>query len=147
MSTHLPRVGAMQPSRPGPTRTADPRPPDHFPGRGRYRAYIAFGSCGLFLMLSSLLVLRVVWDLSEGEAAWNALMESFANPIYRLYHVLALIGLVWFSVRFFRLFPKTQPPRLGPAPRPPDAVFLVGLNGAFVLVNLLAILILRGTIL
>lgn len=141
-----PRVDSMKPTRPGPTRTAPPRPPDQFPSQGRYRSYIAFGSCGAFLMLSGLLVLRAVWDLGNGEAAWNACLASFRNPIYVLYHLAALIGLVWFTLRFFHLFPKTQPARIGPMKRPPDALFALALNGAFAVVSLVVVLILWGAI-
>jgi fumarate reductase subunit C len=136
----------MQPSRPGRTRTADPRPPDQFPARGRYRSYILFGSCGALLMISSLLVLRAVRALGEGEAAWNGLLADFGHPLYLAYHVVALVGIVWFTLRFFRLFPKTQPARIGPAPRPPDAFFAVALNGAFVVVSAALVAILWGVV-
>ena len=58
MSELEPRVDAMKPSKPGPTRTAPPRPPDKFPGKGRYPSYLAFGACGAFLMISASLVIR-----------------------------------------------------------------------------------------
>ena len=63
MSHARARVDAMKPSRPGPTRTAPPRMPDQFWTQGRYRGYIAFGSCGFFLMMVGLLLLRAVWVL------------------------------------------------------------------------------------
>jgi len=141
-----PRLDAMRASKPGKTRTADPRPPDQFPMGGNYRSYILFGSCGIFLLLTSLLLLRVVGALGAGEEAWNALMASFQNPLYIGYHVIAFVALVWFTLRFFRLFPKTQPPTLGPAPRPPDAFFLVALNAAFVAVTAGLSLLLWGVI-
>ncbi len=147
MSNARPRLDAMRPSQPGPTRTADPRPPDKFPGRGNYLGYVLFGSCGVFLLLSSILVLRIVWALAAGEAAWNDLMAQFQNPIYVAYHVLAFVGLVWFTLRFFSLFPKTQPAKIGPAPRPPDAFFAVALNGAFAVVTAALAAILWGAVL
>ena len=142
-----PRVDAMKPRRAGPTRTAPPHPPEQFPFRGRYLGYVAFGSCGIFFLLSGLILLRAVWALGEGPQAWQGLLEDFANPGYLVYHALALGGLVWFTLRFFRLFPKTQPPRIGPAKRPPDAVFAVALNAAFVVVSALLVLVLWGTLL
>ena len=126
------RIDAMKPSRPGPTRTAPPRMPDHFPSQGRYRAYLAFGSCGFFLVAVGLLLLRAVWVLGEKDpAAWERLLTGYANPIYLVFHAIALLALVWFGARFFRIFPKTQPPKIGPFPRPPDAFFAVALHGAF----------------
>jgi len=134
----------MKPSRPGPTRTAPPRPPDQFPGGGRYRAYVAFGACGGFLLVSGLLILRAAWALGSGPQAWQELLEGFRSPLARIYHLAALVGIVWFTLRFFRLFPKTQPPRIGPAPSPPDAFFSVALNGAFLVVSVLLVLVLWG---
>jgi fumarate reductase subunit C len=139
------RVDAMRPQRPPPTRTAPPRMPDAFPTRGNYLAYVAFGACGFFLMTVGLLVLRTVWTLGHHDpAAWQALLTSYAHPLYVAFHALALVAMTWFALRFFRLFPKTQPPRIGPMRRPPDAFFAVALNGGFVLVSLVAVAILWG---
>jgi fumarate reductase subunit C len=119
--------------------------PDQFWVRGRYRAYIAFGACGFFLMTVALLVLRTVWTLGHHDAAaWDALLASYAHPLYVAFHVLALVAVTWFALRFFRLFPKTQPPTVGPLRRPPDVFFAVALNGGFVLVSLVAAAILWG---
>jgi fumarate reductase subunit C len=136
----------MQPSRPGPTRTAPPRRPDGFPGKGNYRSYIAFGCGGFFLMTLSLLVLRAVWALGNGEAAWQRLQTGFQNPLYVIYHALAFLWLTWFILRLFRLFPATQPKRIGPFQRPPDALLVAGLSGAFVVVTLVVAAILWGTV-
>lgn len=140
------RDDAMKPRRPGPTRTAAPRAPARFPWGYGYRSYVAFGSCGIFLLLSGLLVLRAVWNLGSGETAWNELLADFARPSYLVYHALALVGIVWFTLRFFRLFPKTQPTRIGPARKPPDVVFVAGLTGAFVLSTALLAAVLWGVL-
>jgi fumarate reductase subunit C len=142
--TARPRIDTMKPSGPARTRTAPPRLPDKFWTRGNYRGYIAFGSCGVFLMLVPLLVLRAVWALGDGQPAWDAVRQSFRNPIYVVFHAVALVALVWFSLRFFRLFPKTQPPNIGPLPRPSDAFFAATLNGGFALAALLLVLVLWG---
>jgi fumarate reductase subunit C len=119
--------------------------PDQFWTRGRYRGYVAFGACGFFLMTVGLLVLRTVWTLGHHDAAaWDALLASYAHPLYVAFHVVALVATTWFALRFFRLFPKTQPPRIGPLRRPPDAFFAVALNGGFLLVSLIAAAILWG---
>ena len=144
MSHSQPVVDAMKPAKPGPTRTAAPRPPDGFPSRGNYRAYIAFGMGGFFLFTLSLLVLRAVWALGNGEAAWSRVQASFQNPLYVIYHAVAFVWLTWFILRLFRLFPATQPKRIGPFQRPPDALLVAGLSGAFVLVTLVVAAILWG---
>jgi len=146
MSHARPVVDAMKPSKPGPTRTAPPRAPDGFPRSGNYRGYIAFGFGGFFLMTVSLLVIRSVWALGNGEAAWNGVQGSFQNPIYVLYHALAFGWLTWFILRLFRMFPATQPKRIGPFKRPPDAVLVAGLTGAFVVVTIALVVILSGVL-
>lgn len=141
------RIDAMKASQPGPTRTAPPRMPDQFWSRGRYRGYIAFGACGFFLLTVSLLLLRAVWVLGDHDpAAWGRLLAGYANPIYVVFHAVALLALVWFGLRFFRVFPKTQPPSIGPFPRPPDAFFAVALNGAFVAATALGVAVLWGAL-
>lgn len=142
-----PRVDAMRPRTPGSTRTADPRPPDRYPARGRYPAYIAFGACGFFLMSLALLVLRAVWVLGAHDVnAWAGMLEGFANPIYLVYHGVALIAMVWFALRTFRRVPATQPPRLGRVKRPPGPVLVAGLDGVFLLVSLVTVLLLWGVL-
>jgi fumarate reductase subunit C len=138
----------MKPSRPGPTRTAPPRPPDHFPAKGRYLSYVLFGACGFFLMVQGLLLLRAVRALGTGDpAAWTALLESFTHPAYLVYHVLAFFFLTWFILRLFKVFPATQPRRFGPLKRPPDGVIFAGLVGAFVVVSAIVTLVLWGALL
>ena len=144
MSHARPVVDAMKPLKPGATRTARPRPPDGFPSRGNYRGYIAFACGGFFLMTLSFLVLRAVWALGSGEAAWNRVQGNLQNPLYVIYHALAFLWLSWFILRLFRLFPATQPKRIGPFPRPPDALLVAGLSGAFVVVTLAVAAILWG---
>ncbi len=141
------RVDAMRPSRPGRTRTATPRMPDQYWTRGRYLPYIAFGSCGFVLFAVGFGLLRAVWVLGDHDpAAWQALLRSYAHPLYVAFHLLALIALTWFGLRFFGLFPRTQPPRIGPFPRPPDLFFRLALNGAFALVSLALVLVLGGAL-
>ena len=136
MSHARPVVDAMKPGKPGATRTAPPRKPDGFPGRGNYRSYIAFACGGFFLMTVSFLVLRAVWALGNGEAAWNTVQASFQNPLYVIFHALAFLWLSWFILRLFRLFPATLPRRLGPVKPPPAGVLVAGLSGIFVVVTL-----------
>jgi hypothetical protein len=141
------RVDAMKPSRPGRTRVADASPPPNFWSRGNYLPYLAFGSCGALLLLVAFGILRLVWTLGDGDpAAWNAIFTSYGHPLFLAFHAFALVALTWFTFRFFRLFPKTQPPKLGPLPRPPDVVFLLGLAGAFTVATVLVALVLGGAL-
>ncbi|MCH7707073.1 MAG: hypothetical protein IH884_01200 [Myxococcales bacterium] len=117
---------AMQPKKPGTTRTAPPKMPDGFPGKGRYRTYVAFETTGLIYLLMGFIILRAIWQLGAGEAGWNGVMDAYQNPIMIGFHLLALVGVIFVGVRFFWLFPKAQPPRIGPV-RPPPAAILKGM--------------------
>lgn len=141
------RIDAMRSSRPGATRSAPPRMPDLYPLRGRYLPYIAFGSCGLLLLLVGFGILRGVWVLGEHDpGAWRAHLESYRHPLALLFHLVALLAISWFGLRMIRLFPKTQPPRIGPLKSPPGPVLLFGLRTAFVLSGFLVALVLGGAI-
>ena len=135
---------AMSPSHPGRTRTAPPQRPGTWPSQSRTRMYLLFGFTGFFYMLAGLIALRVLWTLGEGPDQWASLMESLANPIYIGFHVLTLVSVIFVGIRFFSLFPKAQPARIGPAKPPPAAVFFVGLYGAWIGVTVLYVAILAG---
>jgi fumarate reductase subunit C len=146
MSHARPRLDAMRPKTLGPTRTADPRPPDRFPFGGNYGPYLLFGSCGALLLLTSLIVIEFLMALGGGQAKYEAFMTRIHGGAYQAFFWIALIGLVWFTVRFLGLFPKTQPFRMGPMKRPPVPVMLAGLYGAFVALNLVVAVILGGVL-
>ena len=63
-----------------------------------------------------------------------------------VFHLLTLVSVVFVGVRFFRLFPKAQPPRIGPAKPPPAPVIVAGLYAAWIGVTLLFVLVLAGGI-
>jgi len=135
----------MSPSRPGRTRTAPPLMPAQFPAQGHYRTYMLFGACCVFFLLSSLLCLRVVDALATGPDAWNELMREFRHPLYLAYNVAALAGFVFTTRRFFfQLFAKSQPPRIGPFPRPPLALIPPALGVAWLAATALIFCILWG---
>ena len=137
---------AMTPSQPGRTRTAPPPLPGQFPLAGRYRSYTLFSWTGVLYLLLGFLVLRVVWALGEGAAAFDAVIASFDSPIYIAFHLLALVGVCFVAVRFFGLFPKAQPPRIGPAKPPPAPVILTALYAAWIGITLLVSAILAGVL-
>ena len=70
--------------------------------------------------------------LAAGPERWTAMQAQLANPIYIWFHVLCLISVAFVAVRFFSLFPKAQPPKIGPAKPPPGPVILAGLYGAWI---------------
>ena len=137
---------AMQPKKPGSTRTAAPQMPPKFPMSGRYRAYTLFDWTGLIYLILGFLALEIVWALGSGAAEWAALTERLTNPIYVAFHVLALISVIFVGVRFFRLFPKAQPASIGPLKPPPGPVIQGMLYGAWLAVTVVFAGILAGVI-
>lgn len=135
---------AMQPSRPGSTRTAPPQIPDDFWARPRMRRYLLFDASAALALLTGLLVLRVAWALRDGPQAWQALLADFAHPLYLAFHALTLASLLFVGVRFFRLFPKSQPARIGPAKSPPRPVLHAMLYVAWIAVTVALVVVLGG---
>jgi fumarate reductase subunit C len=116
------------------TRTAPPRMPAEFPLAGRYRTYTIFGATGLLYLLMGFVALRVVWALGSGEAAWNAIQHQLAHPGYLVFHAVCFAAVIFVGVRFFRLFPKAQPAKIGPAKPPPRPIFHAMLYAAWIAV-------------
>ena len=137
---------AMHPATPGRTRTAPPMAPPKFPLQGRYTLYTLFGWTGVLYLLVPLVALRAIWALGSGEAAWNDLMAQFTHPLYIAFHLLSLLAVLFVGVRFFRLFPKAQPPRLGPAKPPPRPLIHVGLYAGWLGLTVALGAILAGVI-
>ncbi len=135
---------AMTPHRPGSTRTAAPQVPDTFWSQPRMRTYLLFDATGIPYLMLGLIVLRVAFALGRGPEAWQALMQDFSNPLYLVFHGIALISVIFVGVRFFRLFPKAQPARLGPIKPPPRPVLHAGLYAAWIAVTLALLVVLGG---
>ena len=137
---------AMAPSKPGRTRTAPPLLPDQFPFEGRYRAYTLFDATGILYLLLGYLALGTVWALGSGETGWNMVMATYRSGVYVVFHLIAIVGVIFVGVRFFGFFPKSQPPRIGPAKPPPQPVILAMLYAVWVGVAGLMTIILAGGI-
>ncbi len=135
---------AMTPSTPGSTRTAPPTVADDFWSRPRMRTYLLFDATGIIYTLIGFLALRVAWALRDGEASWNAMLESFQHPLYLAFHVVALVSVLFVGVRFFRLFPKAQPAKLGPAKPPPAPILHAMLYAAWIGASAALLAILGG---
>jgi fumarate reductase subunit C len=134
----------MAPSRPGSTRVAPPQLPEDFWRQPRMRTYLLFDATGIVYLLVGLVALRVAWALGRGPEAWAALLQSFASPLYLAFHALALASAVFVGVRFFRLFPKSQPARIGPLAPPPRPLIHALLYAAWAAVTLALLVVLGG---
>lgn len=135
---------AMQPRRPGSTRTAPPSVPDDFWTRPRMLTYLLFDATGIVYILVGLVALRVAWALAAGPERWNALLASFASPGYVVFHLIALVSALFVGVRFFRLFPKAQPASIGPAKPPPRPVLHAMLYAAWIGITVILLAVLGG---
>jgi fumarate reductase subunit C len=127
------------------TRTAPPQLPDQYPFSGRYRSYMLFGATSIVYLLLALLALRVVWALGDGRAAFERVIAGFENPLYVAFHVFALVCVCFVGVRFYGLFPKAQPPRIGPL-RPPRRIIHVMLYAIWIGTTALFAAILAGAL-
>jgi len=112
----------------------------------RIRTYLLFDATGIVYLLLGLVALRVVWALGAGPEVWDATIASLSNPLYIAFHVLGLVSVIFVGVRFFRFFPKSQPPRIGPVKPPPQPVILAGLYAAWIGLTLGVAFILAGGI-
>jgi fumarate reductase subunit C len=135
---------AMQPSRPGRTRTAPPQLPDDFWTRPRMLTYLLFDATGIVYFLVGFVALRVAWALGAGEAAWNSLLLEFSHPAYLVFHGIALLSVLFVGVRFFRLFPKSQPAHIGPAKPPPRPILHAMLYAAWIGITAVLLVVLGG---
>jgi fumarate reductase subunit C len=137
---------AMAPSKPGRTRTAPPQMPTSWWSAPRIRTYLLFDMTGFVYMLLGFVALRLVWALGEGPVVFSETLESFGHPLYIAFHLFSLVCVILVGVRFFRLFPKAQPPAIGPLKPPPGPVILAGLYGAWIAVTVVFSLILAGVL-
>ena len=138
---------AMSPSTPGRTRTAPPQMPAQFPTQGRYLTYTLFGSTGILYLLCGFGALRAVWILGEhSPSAWQAFQREYATAPLIALHVVCFAAVIFVGVRFFSLFPKAQPAKIGPAKPPPRAILHAGLYVAWIAVSGGLALIMAGGI-
>jgi fumarate reductase subunit C len=136
----------MTPSKPGRTRTAPPQMPAQFPTQGRYFTYTLFGATGLVYLLCGFGILRAVWMLGSGPTAWQALQRDYAQTPLIVLHAVFLAAVIFVGVRFFSLFPKAQPAKIGPAKPPPRPILHAGLYAAWIAVSGGLALIMAGGI-
>jgi fumarate reductase subunit C len=121
--------------------------PGNWPSSTRYRTYLAFDFTGVIYLLAGFAVLGAARAFAKGPEAWSALLASYRSPLWLLFHALALASVVFVGVRFFGLFPKAQPARIGPAKPPPRPLLHAMLYAAWIGATVLLCAILGGAIL
>ena len=137
---------AMAPPKPGRTRTAPPQTPSTWWGSKRILTYLLFDATGIIYFLVAFLAIRLISALGDGPIAWQAELDRLENPLYIAFHLLCLISVIFVAVRFFRLFPKAQPPMIGPLKPPPAAVIHTMLYVVWIGITVLMTAILAGVL-
>lgn len=137
---------AMAPSAPGSTRTAPPVQPGSWQTSRRMKQYSRFGMTGWVYLLASISAIEMVYALGSGPEAYERMQGVFGHPLMVLFHAICLFSVGYVVVRFFGLFPKAQPARIGPLKPPPGPVIAATLYGAWVGITLVLSAILAGGI-
>lgn len=137
---------AMAPPKPAKTRAAPPQMPSTWWSAPRIRTYLLFDATGFIYLLVGFVAIRMIRALADGPAAWQSAMTSLEHPIYIAFHVLCFVSVLFVGVRFFRLFPKAQPPSIGPIKPPPGAVIQGGLYALWIGITVVMSAALAGAI-
>ena len=137
---------AMQPARAGPHAHGAAAAAGPVPVRGALpRLHALRSRPGAVYLLVGFVVLRVVWALGERPGGLGgAARRSSRAPATSRSTCSRSSASCFVGVRFFRLFPKSQPPRIGPAKPPPGPVIHAMLYAAWIGVTLVFATILAG---
>lgn len=129
------------------TRTSPARAPSGFPfGFSRYRNYVLFAATSVFMALGCIGLLEGLYALSKGPEAWNAWLAHMAQPFDLALSLLVLGFTLYFVFRFGWVGRKIGAGRIGPLPRPPLPLPVLGLAplGGFATLWLILLAILGG---
>jgi hypothetical protein len=133
----------------GKTRTAPSRGPSGFPvGFYRYRNYVLFASTSVFMALGCVALLEGLHALSQGPEAWQAWLATMSQPHNLALSTLVLAMTLYFVIRWGWVGRKIGAGRVGPIPRPPLPMPLLGVApiGGFVTLWLILLAILGGVL-
>ena len=129
------------------TPTAPARRPSGFPlGWYRYRNYLLMGASAIPMAIAALELLLGVAALGKSEEAWNAWLESLSSGPMRALNLVCLAFAIYFAFRFGWVGRKIAAGRIGPVPKPPLPLFILGVAplGGFVTLWLVLLVILGG---
>ena len=65
-------------------------------------------SC-VFITIYALVLLVGLWRLSQGQAAFDAWRAALTTPISVVFHLMALVLVIYHSWTWFKIMPKTMP--------------------------------------
>jgi len=98
------------------------------------------------MAIAALELLLGVAALGKSEDAWRAWLASLASPPMRAINLVCLLFSIYFAFRFGWVGRKIAAGRIGPIPRPPLPMPILGIAplGGFVTLWLVLLVILGG---
>jgi hypothetical protein len=129
------------------TLTAPARRPSGFPlGWYRYRNYTLFAATCIPMAIAAVELLLGVAALGKGEEAWKAWLATLSAPPLRALNLICLLFAIYFAFRFGWVGRKIAAGRIGPVPKPPLPLPILGVAplGGFVTLWLVLLVILGG---
>jgi fumarate reductase subunit C len=115
-------------------------------GSKRILTYLLFDATGIIYFLVAFQAIRLIAALGDGPIAWTDAMDALRSPLNVGFNALSLVSVVFVAVRFFRLFPKAQPPMIGSIKPPPAAVIHATLYVVWLGITALMTAILAGVL-
>jgi fumarate reductase subunit C len=92
--------------------------------------YMIREGSSVFLAIYAVILLVGLLRLTQGEAAWNAWLQTLTSPLSILFHWLALLTVGYHAYTWWKVAPKTAPDlRIGGRPLPECAITAGGLLG------------------
>lgn len=74
-----------------------------------FMRYMLRESTAIIVALYAGVLLVGVLRLSQGEAAWNGWLEALRSPLSIALHVVMLAGMIYHTISWFEIMPKTMP--------------------------------------
>ncbi|WP_413692298.1 fumarate reductase subunit C [Psychromonas sp. KJ10-2] len=105
-----------------------------------YSKYMLREGSSIFITLYSLILGWGVFRLSQGEAAFNAWMNSLQHPSAIIFHFIALLFAIYHSFTWFSLAPKAMDIWLKGKPLE-DKLIVSGHYIAFIIVSVFCLVV------
>ena len=77
--------------------------------RPQHLRYMLREGSALFLVVYALVLLVGLLRLGQGEVAFNAWRAALGHPLAVAWHLLALVLVLYHSITWFQVMPKTMP--------------------------------------
>jgi fumarate reductase subunit C len=74
-----------------------------------YIKYMIRESSALFVALYSGILLHGLWCLTKGQSEYEAWLEGLTNPLYIVFHFVAMLLALYHTYTWFMVSPKVVP--------------------------------------